>query len=90
MIQTNVPNSKTPNIAPRIPADIASLLLWSDVIRRLISVSNNGGHSIISLKIVVNGDGKPIQWTEPSVKRLEPKRDAEETLAEILKLLTCD
>lgn len=90
MIQANTPSTKTPNIAPRIPADIASLLLWSDVIRRLISVSNNGGYSVVSLRIVVNGEGKPMQWTEPSVKRLEPKRDAEETLSEILKLLTCD
>lgn len=46
---------------------------WFNVIRRLQSVARRGNHyGILSIKILVDRDGHPIQWTEPQRTGIEP------------------
>jgi hypothetical protein len=46
---------------------------WLNVIRRLQSVARRGNHyGILSIKIVVDREGYPIQWTEPQRTGIEP------------------
>ena len=46
---------------------------WFNVIRRLQSVARRGNHyGILSIKILVDRDGLPIQWTEPQRTGIEP------------------
>jgi hypothetical protein len=46
---------------------------WLNVIRRLQSVARRGNHyGILSIKILVDRDGHPIQWTEPQRTGIEP------------------
>lgn len=54
---------------------------WLAVIRRLQSVSKNGGLTIVSISIVVDQDGIPRFWLEPRCRKIEPRKSAEETLA---------
>jgi hypothetical protein len=67
----------------QIPLDVRPQ--WFNPIRRLQSVaSKSKGMAIISMKILIDEDGLPVQWTDPTLTKLEPKRDLET----ILKLLT--
>jgi len=46
---------------------------WLNVIRRLQSVARRGNHyGILSIKILVDRSGLPIQWTEPQRTGIEP------------------
>lgn len=46
---------------------------WLNVIRRLQSVAKRGDHyGILSIKILVDRNGLPIQWTEPQRTGIEP------------------
>jgi len=46
---------------------------WLNVIRRLQSVARRGNHyAILSIKVLVDRDGHPIQWTEPQRTGIEP------------------
>jgi len=66
-----------------LPIDIKPA--WLNPIRRLQSVAKrNSGMAIISMKFVIDENGDPVQWTDPRVTLLEPKRDRET----ILRLLT--
>jgi hypothetical protein len=56
---------------------------WLNVARRAQSVAKSAGHSIITLRVVVNADGEALAWAEPERVKLEPCR-----LANILSLLT--
>lgn len=55
---------------------------WFNVIRRLQSVAreSNQGLAVIEIKVMVDGDGTPVVWTEPKKKLLEPKRAAQQVL----------
>lgn len=66
-----------------LPSDIKRP--WLNVIRRLQSVARqeNQGYAILSITVLVDQDGCPVVWTEPSRKRLEPKSNEE-----ILRLLS--
>jgi len=46
--------------------------------------AKSAGMAIISMKFLINADGVPVQWTDPSIVYLEPKRDTKT----ILDLLT--
>lgn len=49
---------------------------WFNPIRRLQSVAQkSNGMAIVTMKIVVNELGEPVQWAEPAITLLEPKRD---------------
>ncbi len=69
---------------PEIPLDIQPqfLLQWFNIIRRIQSVSKNGnnGIAIVNMRIVVDQDGRPRLWTEPTVTRLEPKRSSDDII----------
>ena len=48
---------------------------WMNVMRRLMSVAPHPGQasSIITMRILVNGNGLPCIWGRPSVQVIEPK-----------------
>jgi len=48
---------------------------WVNVVRRLMSVAPHPGQasSIITLRILVNGNGLPCIWGRPAVQVIEPK-----------------
>lgn len=58
---------------------------WQNVARRGQSVSKSEGLSIVTLTVLVDKNGEALLWLEPDVKRIEPKRSARDTLAEIAK-----
>ena len=54
------------------PADVKPQ--WLSVIRRLQSaLSGNRGNAIVSINVLVDAESVPRLWTEPVVKRIEPK-----------------
>jgi hypothetical protein len=58
---------------------------WVNVLRRLMSVAPHSGQasSIITMRILVNGNGLPCIWGRPSVQVIEPKSaDVEALLAQ--------
>ena len=58
---------------------------WLNPIRRLQSVAQkSNGMAIITMRFVVNEEGLPVQWSDPTMVKLEPKRDRNT----ILDLLT--
>ena len=66
---------------------------WLDVIRTLITRNRNGnndGIAIISINIIVDGNGTPILWAEPRIRRLSPMASASDNLAEIINGLMVD
>jgi hypothetical protein len=63
------------------PAPIAA---WQSVIERLRSVAGGDGYKVIRFVVMVDGNGRPTHWLEPSVKRVEPKGRAEGSLAVLL------
>lgn len=56
-----------------------------NVIRRLQSASRTGGCAILTLRMAVNEDGKPLCWASPEVVKLEPKASCH--VDELLALL---
>jgi hypothetical protein len=47
---------------------------WLNVVRRLQSAcSGNRGHAVVSVKVLVDGTNSPVCWTEPELKKIEPK-----------------
>jgi len=61
---------------------------WQSVIERLRSVAGGNGYKVIRFVVVVDGDGRPTHWLEPSVTRVEPKGRAEGALAVLLDELS--
>jgi len=58
---------------------------WEQVIRRLEGSAAAGLLSLLTVSIVIDGDGRPILWTQPSCRRFEPHNSAQvvkEMLAE--------
>jgi len=46
---------------------------WLNLIRSMQSkAAKNNGLAIIRVSILVDGSGKPISWSEPEIKRVEP------------------
>ena len=64
-----------------LPPDIRPQ--WLSVVRRLQSVArrDNHGLAVLTIAILVDADGKPVQWTEPKRTLIEPKASAEQLLA---------
>lgn len=63
--------------SPALPRDVHELAAWFNVIRRAISVAHSGGYAIVTMRVIVDADGKPQFWIEPELTRIEPKRDTE-------------
>lgn len=54
---------------------------WLNVVRRLQSACHgNQGYAVLSIRVLVNGTGEPVCWTEPKRTKLEPKSVNLETL----------
>jgi len=60
----------TPDLKPEW-AEVGNAML--NILRRLQSEARTDGCAILSIKVAVNADGVPLCWTNPSVKKLEPK-----------------
>ena len=69
------------------PRDWETFIPWFSVMRRIVSVARSEGHSVVTIRVIVNADGVPVQWAEPSAVRLEPKRDGV-ALTQLLENLT--
>ena len=66
-----------------VPCDIKELSPWLNVIRRLRSVTyTSSGYAILTIRILVDADGTPVQWTKPVITLLEPKNEA--TIVDVL------
>src|SRR3990167_4613033 len=68
----------------KLPEDVKPA--WLNVFRRLQSIASkrNGGIAVLTIRVVVDENGTPIFWTEPSCTLLEPKGQSHD----ILRLLT--
>lgn len=53
---------------------------WFDVVRRMQSVSRTDGMAIVSISVLVDQEGCPRFWLEPTCKKIEPRKSAEEIL----------
>ena len=54
---------------------------WLNVVRRLQSACHgNQGYAVLSIRVLVDGTGRPVQWTEPTRVKLEPKSACFDTL----------
>lgn len=62
---------------------------WLSVARRAQSISKTGSLALISVTVLVNQEGEPIFWLEPSRKKIEPRRSSGE-IAEIFMRLMED
>lgn len=81
------------NTTPTVPCDPrynypAPIAAWRSVVERLHSVAGGDGYKVITLTVIVDGDGRPAHWLEPNVKKLEPKGRAETRLAVLLDELS--
>jgi hypothetical protein len=67
----------------RLPEDIQpEWLQWFNVFRRLQSVTQyNHGFAIVNMQVLINSDGKPVCWLEPTLKRIEPSSSTTELFA---------
>ena len=50
---------------------------WDSVIRRLMGAAVTNSLSLLTVSILIDGDGRPILWTQPSCRRFEPHNSAE-------------
>jgi hypothetical protein len=46
---------------------------YYSLIRRIQSVAKSQGYSIVTINVLMDQDGTPIAWTEPSQVKVEPK-----------------
>ena len=68
-----------------LPEDIQPA--WLNVIRRLQSIAsteNHNSYAILTLHVLIDGNGLPRLWSTPTCRVIEPKR----TAGEILSILT--
>lgn len=59
---------------------------WLNIARRLQSVAKTDGLALVSITVLVDPDGVPRLWLEPTCKKIEPRRSTQE----ILELLSQD
>ena len=50
---------------------------WESVIRKLGQASVAGSLSLLSISILVDGEGRPIIWTQPTCRKFEPRNSAQ-------------
>lgn len=60
---------------------------WLNVVRRLQSACHgNQGYAVLSLRVLVNGDGAPVCWTEPDRVKVEPRSLAFDALLKLCEM----
>lgn len=49
---------------------------WWSVIRRLIRAAAelDGGRALVETRVTLDANERPVRWTQPEAKRLEPRR----------------
>jgi hypothetical protein len=72
--QTQTKPQKATRLA--FPHDVK--LRWVNVTRRLQAACQSKGLSLVSITVLVDEDGLPVLWLEPDVRRIEPKKSAQE------------
>ena len=78
---TNNTTATIPGATPAYPANPGygdALRPWLPLVHRLQGAGKSGGHSVVTVHIVVDEFGKPIHWTEPEVTHIEPCARAEQ------------
>lgn len=68
-------------MAEGLPLDVKPQ--WLNVVRRLQSVARDArepGYALISITVLVDGEGFPVFWSDPAVTRFNPYRKAAEFL----------
>lgn len=74
-----------------VPDDYNALEPFFPLIRHLRGAAKTGGISIVSMKVLVNEFGYPLDlWTQPKVTRLNPRNKAHSSLAQLIDLLTLE
>ena len=64
---------------------------WLRVVRRIESVARrHDGMAVVTIRVLVDSSGLPINWAEPLITRLEPRVVAEDALRRALKLVPKD
>lgn len=69
---------------PRAPLQPEEIQPWTKLIRRLRMMAYSDGYSVVSLSIILDPNGNPVQWLAPLTRRFEPRQDSET----LLKLLS--
>jgi len=69
------------------PRDLHILKPWLGIVRRLRSVAGKGSYSAIKIVVLVDCDGEPIKWTNPTVTAIEPRANPE-ALDSLLRALS--
>ncbi len=60
---------------------------WLNVVRRLQSACHgNRGYAVLSLRVLVDGDGRPVCWTEPGRVKVEPRSLGSEALLALCEM----
>jgi hypothetical protein len=53
---------------------------WLSVVRRLQSIARTGGMALVSITVLVDQEGVPRFWLEPTCRKIEPRKSADEIL----------
>ena len=61
---------------------------WTTYMQNLQQVAcRNNGYALIRSTLLVDENGEPVYWVEPSIERIEPRRSAGEFIGQMLGLL---
>lgn len=54
---------------------------WLNVIRAMqAACCRNQGYATVSIKVLINRNGEPINWSEPKLEKIHPKTPVEDIL----------
>lgn len=55
---------------------------WFNLVRRMQAAARcQQGYAILTIRVVVDADGKPLTWTEPSVTNLSPRSSSHQWIS---------
>lgn len=70
-----------------VPGDLDLLRAWFPVIRRLRRLARDSGtYAVLSIRVIVDGNGIPKHWTVPERLGIEPRDDGDD-LGKLLEIL---
>lgn len=71
---------------------MSQLVKWEQLVKRLSGIAErecaNKGFAIMTITVLVDASGEPAMWTEPELRRLEPRLGAGVFMDRVLKILT--
>jgi hypothetical protein len=57
---------------------------WLNVIRAMqAACRRNQGYATVTVKVLVNRDGVPINWSEPRLEKIHPKTPMQDVLLDL-------